>query len=39
MLIRFGCEISVTCAEPTSAVCLLSVNDDRKNDICVIGRV
>jgi transglutaminase-like putative cysteine protease len=39
MLIRFGYEITVNCAQPTAMVCLLSVNDDRKKDIRVPERV
>src|SRR5579863_9782962 len=39
MLIRYGYEITVTCAQPTAMVCLLSVTDDRKNDIRVAERV
>jgi transglutaminase-like putative cysteine protease len=33
MLIRYGYEITVNCAQPTAMVCLLSVNDERKNDM------
>ena len=35
MLIRYGYEISLTCAQPTALVCLLSVHEDRKADIRV----
>jgi transglutaminase-like putative cysteine protease len=33
MLIRYGYEIALNCAQPTAMVCLLSVHDDRKADI------
>ena len=33
MLIRYGYEITLTCAQPTALVCLLSVHDDRAADI------
>jgi transglutaminase-like putative cysteine protease len=33
MLIRYGYEITLTCAQPTALVCLLSVHEDRKPDI------
>ena len=39
MLIRYGYEITVNCAQPTAMVCLLSVSDDRKADIRVAERV
>ena len=39
MLIRYGYEITVTCAQPTAMVCLLSVSEDRKADIRVAERV
>ena len=39
MLIRYGYDITVTCAAPTPMVCLLSVNDDRRDDIRVAVRV
>jgi transglutaminase-like putative cysteine protease len=39
MLIRYGYEITVTCAQPTAMVCLLSVHDDRRQDIRVAERV
>jgi hypothetical protein len=39
MLIRYGYEITVNCAQPTAMVCLLSVNDDREKDIRVPERV
>ena len=32
MLIRYGYEITVTCAQPTPMVCLLSVGEGRKTD-------
>ena len=35
MLIRYGYEITLTCAQPTALVCLLSVHEDRKADIRV----
>jgi transglutaminase-like putative cysteine protease len=33
MLIRYGYEIALTCAQPTALVCLLSVHEDRSADI------
>ncbi len=33
MLIRYGYEIGIACTQPTALVCLLSVHDDRRNDI------
>jgi transglutaminase-like putative cysteine protease len=39
MLIRYGYEITVTCSQPTAMVCLLSVSEDRTNDIRVPERV
>src|SRR5579862_3288507 len=39
MLIRYGYEITVTCAQPTAMVCLLSVSEDRKADIRVAEKV
>jgi hypothetical protein len=33
MLIRYGYEITLTCAQPTALVCLLSVHEDRTSDI------
>lgn len=33
MIIRYGYEITITCAEPTPVVCLLTVHDDRAADI------
>ena len=39
MLIRYGYEITVTCAQPTAMVCLLSVHEDRQPDIRVPERV
>src|SRR5271155_3058889 len=39
MLIRYGYEITVTCAQPTPMVCLLSVSEDRKADIRVAEKV
>ena len=33
MIIRYGYEITITCAEPTPVVCLLTVHDDRAGDI------
>ena len=39
MLIRYGYEITVTCAQPTPMVCLLSVSEDRKADLRVAEKV
>jgi len=39
MLIRYGYEITVTCTQPTAMLCLLSVHDDRRQDIRVAERV
>ena len=39
MLIRYGYEITITCAQPTPMVCLLSVSEDRKADIRVAEKV
>ena len=39
MLIRYGYEITVNCAQPTPMVCLLSVSEDRKADIRVAEKV
>jgi hypothetical protein len=39
MLIRYGYEITVNCAQPTPMVCLLSVSEDRKADIRVDEKV
>ena len=33
MLIRFGYEITITCAQPTEMVCLLDVHSEREGDI------
>jgi transglutaminase-like putative cysteine protease len=33
VLIRYGYEITLSCAQPTALVCLLSVHDDRAADI------
>lgn len=33
MMIRYGYEIALTCAQPTALVCLLSVHEDRAADI------
>ena len=33
MLIRYGYEITLTCQQPTALVCLLSVHEDRADDI------
>jgi transglutaminase-like putative cysteine protease len=33
MLIRYGYEISITCAQPTAMVCLLTVHDERAADV------
>lgn len=32
MFIRYGYEITLTCAHPTALVCLLSVHEDRAAD-------
>jgi hypothetical protein len=37
MLIRYGYKITVTCAQPTAMVCLMSVSEDRKTDIRVFA--
>jgi hypothetical protein len=39
MLIRYGYEITVNCAQPSAMVCLMSVSEDRKDDIRVPERV
>src|ERR1700721_3327497 len=39
MLIRYGYEITMTCAQPTALVCLLSVHDDLPKAIRVAERV
>ena len=39
MLIRYGYEITLNCAQPTALVCLLSVHDDHKGEIRVPERV
>jgi transglutaminase-like putative cysteine protease len=39
MLIRYGYEITMTCAQPTALVCLLSVHDDHAKAIRVAERV
>src|SRR5271155_5292815 len=39
MLIRYGYEIAVYCAQPTPMVCLLSVSEDRKADMRVAEKV
>jgi transglutaminase-like putative cysteine protease len=39
MLIRYGYEITLNCAQPTAMVCLLSVHDDHANAIRVAERV
>jgi transglutaminase-like putative cysteine protease len=33
MLIRYGYEITIQCAQPTALVCLLSINEERAADI------
>jgi len=33
MLIRYGYEISISCAQPTPLVCLLTVHDERAGDV------
>ncbi len=35
MLIRYGYEITLTCAQPTALVCLLSVHQERMADMRV----
>ena len=39
MLIRYGYEITLNCAQPTALVCLLSVHDDHDKAIRVPERV
>ena len=39
MLIRYGYEITLICAQPTALVCLLSVHDDHAKSIRVAERV
>jgi hypothetical protein len=39
MLIRYGYEITVNCAQTTPMVCLLSGSEDRKADIRVAERI
>src|SRR5450432_637535 len=39
MLIRYGYEITMNCAQPTAMVCLLSVHDDHSNAIRVAEHV
>jgi hypothetical protein len=39
MLIRYGYEITLICAQPTALVCLLSVHDDHAKSIRVPERV
>ena len=39
MLIRYGYEIAVNCPQPTPMVCLMSVSEDRKNDMRVAEKV
>jgi len=39
MLIRYGYEIIITCNQPTPLVCLLSVSDDRKDDIRIPEKI
>ena len=39
MLIRYGYEITMTVAQPTAMVCLLSVHDDHAKAIRVAERV
>ena len=39
MLIRYGYEITMTCAQPTALICLLSVHDDHAEAIRVAERV
>ncbi|MBD8890614.1 transglutaminase-like domain-containing protein [Roseibium litorale] len=35
MLIRYGYEIKVSCTQPTAMVCLLSLSEDRRQDVLV----
>jgi transglutaminase-like putative cysteine protease len=35
MLIRFGYDITVTCAQDTPMICMMSVRDDRRDDLRV----
>ena len=37
-MLRFGYEITVTCAQPTPLVCLMSASGNRKADIRVAER-
>jgi hypothetical protein len=39
VLIGYGYEITVTCAQPTPMVCLLSVGEGRKTDIRVAEKM
>jgi transglutaminase-like putative cysteine protease len=39
MLIRYGYEMTLTCAQPTAMVCLLSAHDDRAADIRAPERI
>src|SRR5450432_1640879 len=39
MLIRYGYEITLNCAQPTALVCLLSVHDDHDGQIRIPERV
>jgi transglutaminase-like putative cysteine protease len=39
MLINYGYEITINCAQPTPMVCLMSVSEDRKADIRVAERM
>jgi hypothetical protein len=39
MLIRYGYEITLNCAQPTALVCMLSVHDDHDRAIRVPERV
>ena len=35
MLIRYGYEIEVVCARPTPLICMMSVQADRLQDLCM----
>jgi len=39
MLIRYGYEITLTCQQPTALVCLLSVHEDRADDVRVLETI
>ena len=39
MLIRFGYDITVSCAQDTPIICMMSVRDERRDDLRVQGAV